>query len=256
MHYLYYPDERTDWVAIHSDLARGKSREQIICDLRRDLSGIQVWFSDLDESDVPSQARRIAFDRFLSRFCRDEIYRNWVLRSAQRCLKETSPSYGEVWHEYITTFLRDRDELIRLREYYTPEMVRRTLFPGVKDFYTQIIPHAEKYYVTRNIHLVANFFATELGFPQHVFSEVQQKGQHLQNFIESHSFTSYGCSGDSDDDEEMHDILKFYQGKGRIGYSRTLFIAENKHAPHPKFDMNCSRDRRGLVELLTIEDFE
>jgi len=255
MHYLIHPDERKDWVAVHDSLAKNKSRSQIIQDLRKDLSGIEVWFSDLDGSDVYSQAKGIVFDRFLFRFCRDELYRDWVLRSAKRCSTEHPLPYEKLWQEYINGFLNDRDELLRLHKRYTPEKITRSLFPGVREFYTDIIPQAQKYYITKNIYLVAQFFAKELGFPAHnIFAEEHHKGQRVQDFIEKNHFIKYGCSGDSADDEEMHDILKFYQEQGKIAYSRTLFLAENKYLPHPKFDVNCSVNRRGLVELLNKGD--
>ncbi|MBI2667134.1 hypothetical protein HYX13_05985 [Candidatus Woesearchaeota archaeon] len=254
MYYFRHPDDRADWVAVHDDLAKNKSRTQIIQDLRKDLSQIEVWFSDLDGSDVDSQAEVIAFNRFFSRFCKNRSYRNWVFHSAKRCFIKKELPRSEIWQEYVDIFLRDRNELLFLHKHYTPEKILRSLFSGVREFYTDIIPQAQKYYITRNIYLIAKLFAEELGFPDHVskiFAEEHHKGQRVQDFIEQHTFTKYGCSGDSKDDEEMHDILKFYEDKGKIEFSLTLFLASNQYLPHPKFDINCSVNRMGLVELLT-----
>ncbi|MFH0797933.1 MAG: hypothetical protein V1906_00825 [Candidatus Woesearchaeota archaeon] len=219
----------------------------ILNDIKHRFANVQVWFSDLDDSDAKSPAKIIAASAIgASRF--SLAYIGWCMKALYSSAAAGKPSESYLWADYVERFLRGDGALREIKDKFTDDFVSSTLYGGVKEFYSLL--SARKYYVTRNIAEVVRPYASLLGFDGY-FSEAKDKGRAVDDFVIGNpQVTRYGCSGDSAEDESMLDVLHFYKGRGRISDVVSLYIAGSQNAVSPDFDLATSRDRTGLVALL------
>jgi hypothetical protein len=237
------------WFIVDEQQLNAQNDSEILQNLSQRLIKTQVWFSDLDDSDAKSPGKEIALKHAVGTSHFNPEYWGWVVETAfTRLIKDKQVAETSSWKNYIDSFLRSPESMKEIQQIFTDEKIERTLFPGVEDFYS-LLP-AEKYYVTRNISEVAKVYANYLKF-QDYFSESDSKGKVVEDFIlKNPQIEHYGVSGDSEDDQEMVDVINFYSKRKPIELLVSLYITNSRNKLNDSFLVNISRDRTGLVELI------
>ncbi len=241
MKFLVEPTESGGWVAAQDNLDEILSRELILaCD---------VCFSDLDDTDTPSPAKKIAYDSLKSTMIFDPIFLGWCFIARYKLLREGKQAESEVWKYYMELFLRDSKKREKIRKRFTEENIPDLLYPGVQEFY-EMLEVAKKFYITRNIIEVVKPFADFLGF-DNVMVEVFDKERVISQIIERYpEFRRCLVKGDSEEDEGILDKLDFYKGKGRIEDVVSCYVADSPDNINEKFTFNIGRNYFGLVGIM------
>jgi len=223
------------------------SREFICKDLKEKILSTQVWFSDLDDSDADSPAKLIAKKAIgTSHF--SLRYISWCCGTAKDLLFKCKNSESARWKKYVEKFLRTDKAVKGLEALFTPEFVQTSLYPSVEIFYSLLSAH--KFYISRNVLPITQAYSNFLNFAG-VYCEEDNKGEVVENFIKNHpQFVKYGISGDSVEDEAMVDVLNYYAKIGKIDVI-SCYISGNKYWESSKFDIQISKDRRGLLEIIS-----
>ena len=139
MRFLVEPNKSGVWVAAQDNLDEILSRELILtCD---------VCFSDLDDTDTPSPAKKIAYDSLKSTMIFDPIFWGWCLITRYKLLRGGKQAESEAWKYYIELFLEDPKKRGRIRKQFTAEKIPDLLYPGVQEFYG-MLEVAKKFYIT------------------------------------------------------------------------------------------------------------
>lgn len=225
--------------------------------------------SDLDDTDALSPAKQIAQHHWFPRFLSDKAYRRWFLRTGWHYLLDGKKSESGRWREYVETILKEsqsgaqaqenpaqekepvwrKSSLEEIRVQLDAQFIVRSVFPGVTDLYF-LLP-ADKFYVSRNIPVVTEIYAQCFGI-QEAYSEVYNKWRFVEDFAREHpQYRRYVVRGDSDEDKEMEDVLRSRARARKIEYVVGIAVAQ-RIGRNLGFEMESSRDQRGLVECLNI----
>ncbi len=218
-----------------------KSLDSLINNLLPRLIGTEVWFADLDDCDARSPAKRVVMNAVGTKHYSPK-YLAWSLKNSYDIIRRRE---NKVWQDYVQTFLNAPESLVEMQNFLTVGKVRATVFEGVENFYAML--NSKKYYVTRNIETVARLYAKHFGF-NGLYCEVNDKGKVVEQFILNNPwFKYYGCSGDSVEDEEMFDVLKFYSKKKKIDSAITLYCSKKIK---DNVDIATTKDRTALVSVM------
>lgn len=240
MKFLIEPGE-TGWVAAKEELNEVA--------LAANILSCNICVSDLDETDAESPAKEIARKAIGTSYLRP-AYWGWCLRTKRALEREGKKVEGERWRKYGELFLRKKRGIKKAGEYFNEKRVREFLYPGVEEFYG-ILGRRYKVYLTRNIREVGEKFGGVLGFDE-VQGEVLDKAKALEEFVKGHPFDWYLVKGDSEEDEEMLEVLKYFLRKRKIQGYFGCYVAEEagEGKMNPNFGVNIGRDYSGLVEIL------
>lgn len=240
MRYLSLPKDGP-WVAVRDNFANSDEEARSL--LRQRIQHAQVWFFDLDDNHAYSPAKIIAKQATGTSYV-SPTYLLWCMTTAWALLTDGKGAECRTWEKYIATFLYDADTRNKLREQWSPDVVSKSLYPGVQDFCREV-SHAWRLYVTRNIAEVAEAFAETLHFTGYV-PEAGAKEHVVERFVRQHpGFDVYGVEGDSECDGAMADVLRFYN-KEVIA----ICSMDKPREPARVFDVSVSKNRKGLVDLL------
>jgi len=246
-------ENENNWVAVRDSFGDGKTIDDIKITLKDRFQGIRVWFSDLDETDADSPAKRIV-KRAIGTNYFDPKYLGWCLNTAFSLSLNGKSAESITWMRYVNNFLRTKGSIDKVKNFFTEEVVKASLYPGVEEFYSLMDSFStavDKYYLTRNIAEVAQAYAQVLGF-NGFFSETEDKCKIVEKFIKDHpEILRYGFAGDSLEDEEAVDVLNHYLHQGTIESVVTLYRGDKPiEEKMKKFLVQVPKDRTGLVEIL------
>lgn len=242
MKFLREPSHR-GWVAVN-----GTIKDEV--DLRSRLLSVDVCLSDLDDTDAKSPARYIALRDSGQRFFKEWDYTKWLTRTVWNYLLDGKGAQQRCWEDYTHLFLKSPCDLASLRADLSEREMNDLVFPGVDDFYNLIT--SPKLYVTQNVMYLAMHFKERFSFSG-VFSGVENKSGLVEDFIkEFPHFRRYLVKGNTERDEGMVAILRYYKERGVIDEVVSCYVAESSEpgSLNPRFDINIGRDYTGLVDIL------
>ena len=243
MNFLKRPDNGV-WVAVQDDINNDSLRERILA--------ADVCISDLDDTDTISPAKMIlgkaaGTSHFSPR------YWMWCLGTACSLVWNGKSGEARRWNKYVKRFLSDwkgQDEVIAT---FTRDVVEATFYPGVKELYHFFGDDVKKFYVTRNILHATAPYATTLGFAGSHHS-VFNKRKFMECFVKDFPvFQRYFVKGDSEEEEEMADFLRFCKRERRI--EDVVYCHMNPRYNCRKLSREAevnvgNRSYEGLVEIL------
>ncbi len=205
-----------------------------------------ICISDLDYTDANSPAKNLAAD-FFHFWSKD--YARWALSTAKRKISplERQRADSESWSEFIDSFLKKEEELEYVKQRFSEAQVKKSLYPGVEEFY-QSISGALKVYLTRNIPEVADAYARELGINV-IIAEAFDKTEAIENyFLNNWNLKRWVVKGDSEEDAEVLDFLEYQKRRRKIDDVVGIYVCGDSY--NSKFDINIPQDYRGLVEAM------
>lgn len=215
-------------------------------ELVKRILATDICVSDLDDTDAESPAKIVAKD--FRHYGINPAYWYWLVKAGINHSLDGKRSESDSWKEFAKRFLRNKDELERVKNIFTPEKVRSTLYPGVEEFYDLLPREAIKAYVTRNIQEIALAYADILGITA-IWPKQYDKFETIKQIFEkSRTKKRWLVKGDSEEDLEMLSFLKFQKVHGKIDDVIGIYVTDEKL--NPKFDVNLFRDYTGLVRLM------
>lgn len=242
MKFIKKPNKNRIWLAIQDNLNSFFLKQQIL--------NSDICISDLDDTDVPSSAKKLVYDSLRSIRILNPKFLSWYLRTGYKLLKKGKTAESETGKEYIELFLRNPRELERVKAKFTNERIQHWLYPGIQELYRTLPAKMYKIYFTRNIMELGETFARFLGFNQ-VIPEVFDKEKTTVQFIETHSqFKRYFVKGDSQEDEAILEALEFYKEKGKIESIISCYRADSPNKMNKRFTVNLGKNYFALVEIL------
>ncbi|MCD4666181.1 hypothetical protein K8R47_00010 [archaeon] len=241
------------WVATRDDLEDNELNNQLIrCD---------VCISDLDQTDAKSPAKQIAWEKFFTLKTHYQIIKKfefefykWCLETGYKLIGDGEEAETELWEKYISLFLQDSKECERVSQMFTEEFIQKLLYPGIKEFYSEL-PDMSKFYITRNIREVTKIFADYLGFidTMNVHGESDKKTRTERFLTEHPQFKRYLVKGDREEDKEILKVLRHYRDNVKsspIEYVLGCHISDAPEKGDPYFNIQMGRNYLGLVEIL------
>lgn len=241
------PYEAKSWVYVTNDIAKDLSIKDICAEVRKRVFQCNAWLCDLDGTHAASPGKLIA-KKAIGTGHYSLYYLGWCARTAYGLLTKEPGLEGKRWKSYVDSFLRDSKALEKVVSMFDERMVQESLYPGVEDF-CRMMEYARKFYVTRNIWEVASAYSRFLRFDG-FYPEAESKAAVVEeSFVRDRPHLRfYGVEGDSEEDAEMVSVLGFH-GKDVLGI---LYSDEPiKCLDGTPFDMNVSKDRTGLVKILS-----
>ena len=236
MKFLYGPTREGIFVGV-------KDSNQILNYMKGVVGNIfcrtEVWYIDLDDNLAKSPAKAIAM-RAIGTKHYDLRYIDWCINTALELILHGKTAESRTWLEYVNNFLKDDKLEVELAK-FAEGFVEKSLYPGVPDL-MDLIDGKRKMLITRNVSAIAEAYAKRLGL-RFVANAWNKREVVAENLFEG----SASVMGDSGEDVEMLEGLN-------MG-SRCLFYTL-RNPKQELLDISdpvvyTSRDRRGLVEVLT-----
>jgi hypothetical protein len=229
------------WVGAKGDLVKGHYFENKRT-LNDKLKSVDMWFMDLDDNHAPSPAKIIAKRGWGVRKREFLTYLLWCLGTGSALLDGQKGAESKRWKKYVGEFLQDEEARIKVGDLFTPEVVQKSLYPGVEEFCRG---RGFRTYVTRNISEVAAAYARFLDFGN-MITEAYDKGKAIENFlVEKPWIKKVGIEGDSEEDGEMISVAK------RRGLEIVSIYSMDKPGEmDSRFDYAVSKSRMGLLGML------
>ncbi len=242
----YFLSSEPGWVLKKDEIILPGHTPALIQELQHRVYATQVWFFDLDDTQASSPGKEI-IRQAIGTYHYSPQYLFWLAGTGLKALGRKKQWVSSSWQQYVNTFLRPESARAEVLETFDIETVRSSLYPGVNSF-CDCVSHSQRYYVSRNIKEVVESYVYVLGFDG-FFYEAFQKGKAVEDFVRQNpALQRYGVEGDSEEDGEMIDLLRFYH-KETISFQVMESLQPKKI--DPRFEYALSRDHRGLVELLT-----
>lgn len=232
------------WTAMKEELSRNISTEELRGDLKRKVNSAQIWLCDLDDNHAPSPAKAMA-KRAMGTSYFSPKYLAWAASTGIALAAKGKEAETEMWQKYVDLFLRDREALAEIENFFDQERVKQSLYQGVEEFF-RLLP-VPRYYVTRNIAEVARAYAAFLEFRGSI-AEAVNKEKAVEKIVRESPFIDiYGVDGDSEEDGVMIDVLKHYR--------KEVVSFQSMNAPDwekvdRRFDYAVSKDRTSLVDII------
>jgi len=221
--------------------------------LQRKILSSDILVSDLDDTDVPSPAKKIACSSLIRpKYLVNSNFHLWCLKYLySQFNREGTGSHSKLWKGYIELFLRNPKELERLSKKHTVEHAASTIYPEVREFYGLLPENMLKFYITRNIAQIVKPFADALHFDGFL-AEQFDKIESIRRLMKKHPERKrYILKGDSLEDSEAVNYLKSKKRKGEIDGLVSILVSKNPEKEMQKmFDITIGRNYGPLVELL------
>lgn len=224
-------------------------------DLVRRILNSDILISDLDDTVAPSPAETVVLDYFKNpKNVYDMRFLEWFFISLYNFVKKGVLAKPEIWKNFVKLFLSDSKELEMLRQIYTPEFAKSTLYRGVLEFYSLLPETMIKIYITENIKVIADAYRQAAGFDE-VICEPSNKAQSIDEVLEKYAKRRSFVLVSDFDDLSMFNRLSDLRREGRI---RELTSINVVHFPYNflpydskrRFDVNIRPDYVGLVTLI------
>jgi hypothetical protein len=223
-------DSTNSWVDIPDD--------KELPEVQAQFHKVETWFYDLDGTHTKFPAKDIA-RRAVGTSHFDPKYLSWLTRNCFKYLRDGKSVDSVAWGEYVTSFLRSPEALEEVRQFISFDYVQRSLYSGVNACCQR--RDKNKCYVTRNIREVAEPFAKILGISE-IKAEAFDKAKCIEDYLSTHSTEQFfGVEGDSDEDAEMVDVLRFHK-KEVVG----VYVCDKLTSKPKQFEFATSHDRSAL----------
>lgn len=241
MKYLIEPTKKLGWVS-----AENCANES---ELVKKILSADTILSDLDGTDT-SAAKQVFFD-FLKepKYFLNPAFLAWLACAGGNYVVNVlhgQNAESQIAREFICKFLRQEKDLSRITSKYDEEFARSTLFSGIKEFYGLLPNNSLKIYVSRNIKdvLQAYMQATK---SNEALSEQFDKKKSVEKIIKKYpNQKKFVVRGDTVEDEEMADYLKYLKLKETIDDVIFIHVAKNSRHYNPRADLNTSRNHGAL----------
>ena len=221
-----------------------------------DLAGIaarlrdsNIIISDLDDTVAKSPTKKVAYS-FLRRA--DMLFNPefiaWCSKAAYKKAVHGKRAESGLGKELIEKFIKPM-KTETIESILTPEYAESTLFPYAKEFYS-MFPKAAKVFVTRTTDKIAEPYTNALGFD--MVLESQYAKRESVDFMMGvfPDLKRFAVFGDSEEDLEMVDYLRFKLKKGSIDTLVSIYVAKSERKANLNFDASIGRDYSALVELV------
>lgn len=176
-------------------------------EFRERLEGADILLADLDETDAPSPAKKIA-RQIVTKTLNLKSFA-WLTQTVVAFLRNNQKAESGAWKNFLADFRQNKDFQKALRE-FTPQEALRVSYPGVLEFYNSL--SCPKVYVSRNVSEVVSAFAQAFGFSQ-IFTEQFNKIEALPQIFQSYpDVKTIIVRGDSEEDGE---VVRFLEKKGK-----------------------------------------
>lgn len=211
--------------------------------------------SDLDDTDAASPAKFIALHDWKSRLWNDFNYLCWFAETGWHYLFNGNNVESQRWRKYVDTFLKKEGQdnieaLAEIDQLLNPKQIKNSLFPGVEEFYS-LLP-AQKFYVSRNLPVVVYKYGQQLGFHD-TYGKIDHKKEFTEHFVPNHPhFQHYLVRGDSEEDEEMAEVLRSFARRRIIKEVTAIYVKSKISFSSSRFEIETSRNQTGLVGLLKL----
>ncbi|MFH1065778.1 MAG: hypothetical protein V1734_04715 [Nanoarchaeota archaeon] len=221
-----------------------------------DLAGVaarlyhsDIILSDLDDTIAKSPAKKLAYS-FLRRA--DMLFNSqfiaWCSKAVWKKAVHGKKAESELGKEFIEKFIMTQKDKI-IESIITPEYAESSLFPGIKELYS-MLQNASKVIVTRTTEAIAEPYGNALGFD--MMLDIQYTKKDSVDFVMDvfPDLKKYAVFGDSEEDEEMADYLRFKLVKGEIDTLVSIHVAKSERKANLNFDCAIGRDYSALAELV------
>ncbi|MFA5888539.1 MAG: hypothetical protein WC852_07560 [Candidatus Nanoarchaeia archaeon] len=221
-----------------------------------DLAGIaarlrdsNLFLSDLDDTLAKSPTKKVAYS-FLRR--KDMLFNSkfiaWCSKALYQRAVHGRKAKSGLGIEFIEKFIKPQ-KIETIQSILTPEYAESSLFPYAKEFYS-MFPKAAKVIVTRTIEAIAEPYSNALGFDMTLESQYAKRESVDFMMGVFPDLKRFAVLGDSKEDEEMVDYLRFKLKKGSIDTLVSIYVAKSKRKMNMNFDASIGRDYSPLVELV------
>ncbi len=221
-----------------------------------DLAGIimrsDMLVSDLDDTAAKSPSKAAVF-HFLrdTRMLAKPAFVKWAFKAGYTRLKDGKKAESGLWKEFTESFLRDKQAIQSLEKRLTADYVSKRFFPGALEFYAELPKGMKRVYMTRSINAIAEHFRQAAGFDTALAEQYDKAGAVREITKRFPEKRRYVLIGDSDEDSEALDYLKFLWRYVKIDTLVSIYVAENDGKINKRFDINIGRDYTGLAKLVS-----
>ncbi|GEM_PF-5542780 len=238
MKYIIEPTKELGWVGVDDSANQSGLVKRILT--------ADTILSDLDGTDT-SAAKQVFFD-----FIKDPKYflnpkfLAWLACAGCNYLIYNQSAESKIASEFISKFLRHDQNLSRITAKYNQEFAKSTLYCGIEEFYGLLFKDSLKIYVSRNIKdvLHAYLLATK---SNDAMAEQFDKKKSVEKIIKKYpNQKKFVVRGDTAEDQEMADYLKYLKLKETIDDVVFINIAKNPRHYNSCADVNTSRNHKAL----------
>ena len=242
MKYTIQPTKEKGWVALNEETDESS--------LAKKIREADIILADLDGTDTSSGYSLVLYSLNQPEFFSTIKFWKYLAKSAYLYAKKRKKSESEIWKNWINTFYRDKSHLKNVREMYTPKFANSELYKGVREFYDTLRGDALRVYVSRNLDEVIEAFSKTLAFND-FFAEQFNKKDSVKQILERFPHRKrFIVKGDTAEDEEMFDELKYWKKVEQINDVYFINIANHERNYNPRADVNSSRNQLALAEWL------
>ena len=242
MEFLIEPVGNGSWVAIKPESEAG---------LTEKIMSSDILISDIDGTDARSPAIDIVLRALTRRdYLSQHEFLAWVATTAYKLLRKGKDAYTETWLDFVEKFLRNPEELEKIKKKYTPEFIASTFYPGVLEFYRLLAKNIIKVYSTRNIKEIVDAYKEAAKFHE-ALPEQFDKVRALEDICNRYpNLRRLIIKEDYRGGEGVLEFLNYMARKGAIDYFVSIYVASSPKDINPKSDITIGRDYTGLVNLL------
>ncbi len=194
-------ESRDGLLKLDSDLFRQDFGDLDSDNVREDIKSFvtqaNLFIGDTDDSDCKSPAKVVAFDP--KNFIRyGPAYLEWFVGTIFHGMIKGKLAQSDRWYLFVEKFLSDPKRREELSQKFTKEYAKSMLFEGVVEFY-QLLPHAIKTRITRNIPEIVNTFAEILNTDE-MYTYIKNKEDVTKEVLRKYTPTTVIVKGDSEED--------------------------------------------------------
>jgi hypothetical protein len=242
MEYIIKPEYKV-WVAVKPEIRESFCSQILNSD---------ILISDLDNTEGPSPAKKIAEDALKDpSYFLSINFLKWFFESGIKWVKEGKKSESESWKKFIELFLKDKNNLKKVKEKITPFYASVTSYKGLKEFYGLL--NATKLYLTRNIKEITEAYEKAFDFEDSFVEQFEKEKTIKQILSQYPNKKRLIIKSDLDEvevNEAVFDYLKFKTRKKSLEYFISIVVSKFPDNKDNSFHIKISRDYTGLVNLL------
>jgi len=232
------------WVGVQDE----KKKKFTAFDLKKKINQVQVWFFDLDDNHCYSPSKKVAYKALGTSYFSPKFV-GWGLQTGLALLSQGKKAESKRWKSYVDSFLTSDESKEKLEKIFTIDYAKKTIYTGVQEFCKfvhDLESNTDSLYITRTVEEIARPYAKVLGVDS-VIARADDKAKVVEQYLkENPHIKIFGVDGDSEEDADMIERIKFYE-KEAIGiYS----MKSKKAVMNEHFDLATSKDRSTLVKML------
>lgn len=240
---MKYFESGNAWLATGDD-----ADEQRIAGL---IHTADIAVSDIDDTIALSPSKKAAIRIVTGGMLRHPSLLKWAAKAACRRYFSKNGKKHEpgLWKELVP--LLGAREIEQAKEIITPEYASSSFYKGVPEFYS-FIPNAKKVFVTRSLECIAESYRIAAGFDAALSMQFDKKKSAREIISRFPSCRRHVFLGDSAEDEDALDYLKFLRKYVKIDALVSVYVAKSQKSANSNFDISIGRDYTCLDDLLKI----